>query len=95
MSSESSFVPHDEVTEMLGSGEVEPATILGMIENRIKAQSEEEEKAVKRAKKREEHQDKKPKLREVGTEEEREELWGEDGKKIEQPDMVWNLCMFY
>jgi len=87
--SEESLLPYEEVAELVEGGEIETATIVDMIQTQIQIRKEEKERVEAEEKKKAEKRAKKPNLRDIvatpaPVEDSEEELWGEDGKKIEK-----------
>ena len=97
--SEDSLLPYEEVAEMVEGGEIETATIVDMIQTQLQNKREEQERFDAEEKKKEEKRAKKPRLRDIvptpaPDENSDEELWGEDGKKIEKVPLVCNSARF-
>ena len=91
--SEDAILPYDEVAVLVEGGEIESATLVDMIQTQLINRKTEKERVEAEEKKKEEKRAKKPKLRDIvptpapaGDDE--EDLWGEDGKKIEKQPLV-------
>ncbi|KAL5256381.1 hypothetical protein ACHWQZ_G011566 [Mnemiopsis leidyi] len=88
--SEDAILPYDDVTFLVEGGEIETATLVDMIQTQLLSRKTEKERVEAEEKKKEEKRAKKPKLRDIvptppaPVEDDEEDLWGEDGKKIEK-----------
>lgn len=95
--SEDAILPYDDVTFLVEGGEIETATLVDMIQTQLLSRKTEKERVEAEEKKKEEKRAKKPKLRDIvptppaPVEDDEEDLWGEDGKKIERQPVVCSL----
>ena len=94
--SEDAIIPFEELAEVVEGGQIETATIVDMIQTQLQNRKEEKERVEAEEKKKEEKRAKKPNLRDIRPTppppDDEEDLWGEDGKKIEKQPLV---CVRY
>ena len=90
--SETALLQYEEIQTMVESGELDPAMVLEKLQEQMVVEAEEKEKEEAAERRKEGKRAKKPALRDPPPppifdeveQEDGEELWGEDGKKIQK-----------